>query len=185
MRRKPVTRDEIRFNGSRITTLPSDSVREGEYHPEAIKALWEPLLRELNRVQQEKWDSNLGVRKNLVGAGWRGGFKKPEPITCPRPDHYYGTCTCQHCGGEFWRVRGSGHLYSSDKCVELARRSRMVAARSEARAAARAGRTCQHCGKPIEAQRSTRRYCSDHCRVTAHRAQHQLLHSAPRTPRTP
>jgi hypothetical protein len=38
MRRKPVTRDEIRFNGSRITTLPIDSVREGEYHPEPIKA---------------------------------------------------------------------------------------------------------------------------------------------------
>ena len=27
MRRKPVTRSEIRFDGSRITTLPSDAVR--------------------------------------------------------------------------------------------------------------------------------------------------------------
>ena len=34
---------------------------------------------------------------------------------------------------------------------------------------ARAGRTCQHCGKAIEAARSTRRFCSDICRVKAHR----------------
>ena len=27
MRRRPVSRDEIRFNGSRITTLPVDSVK--------------------------------------------------------------------------------------------------------------------------------------------------------------
>ena len=29
---------------------------------------------------------------------------------------------------------------------------------------------CQHCGKAFTAQRSTARYCSDSCRVQAHRA---------------
>lgn len=81
MRRKPVTRDEIRFNGSRITTLPIDTVREGEYHPEPIKALWAPLLRSLNRAQKKDWDNRLGIRKNFARSGWRGGFKAPEPIT--------------------------------------------------------------------------------------------------------
>jgi len=42
--------------------------------------------------------------------------------------------------------------------------------RAQERAAKRAGRTCEHCGKPIVAQRSTRRTCSDACRVAARRA---------------
>ena len=37
------------------------------------------------------------------------------------------------------------------------------------RAAARANRKCEHCGKPLTAERSTMRFCSTHCRVYAHR----------------
>jgi hypothetical protein len=131
MRRKPVTRDEIRFNGSRITTLPIDSVREGEYHPEPIKALWAPLLHSLNRAQKKDWDSRLGIRKNLARSGWRGGFKAPEPITLLNSP-----------AGSGW----SRHVQKPEQ-----RPAQAASARSES------------CGKPIEAQRSTRRFCSSHC----------------------
>jgi hypothetical protein len=151
MRSKPVTRDEIRFNGSRITTLPVNSVREGEGHLEAIESLWAPLLHELNREH-----------------------KAPKPITCPRPDDYGGTCSCRRCGCEFWRVYRGSRLYCSDKCAGLARQSKMLAARSEARAKARAGRTCLHCGKPIEAQRSTRQYCNNAHRIAAYRERQKV-----------
>ncbi len=43
------------------------------------------------------------------------------------------------------------------------------AARTAQRAATREGRQCAHCGVPIEAARSTRRFCSNVCRVKAHR----------------
>jgi hypothetical protein len=42
-------------------------------------------------------------------------------------------------------------------------------ARARSRAQARANRQCEHCGKPIEAARSTKRFCSDLCRVRAYR----------------
>jgi hypothetical protein len=45
----------------------------------------------------------------------------------------------------------------------------MHAQRTAQRAAARAGRQCAHCGRVIEAARSTRRFCSDICRVKAYR----------------
>jgi hypothetical protein len=41
--------------------------------------------------------------------------------------------------------------------------------REQRRAAARAGKSCLVCGAAIDARRSTRRYCSDACRVKAHR----------------
>jgi hypothetical protein len=41
--------------------------------------------------------------------------------------------------------------------------------RGEQRAAARGGRECPVCGKPIEGKRSTRRFCSVACRVKFHR----------------
>jgi hypothetical protein len=42
-------------------------------------------------------------------------------------------------------------------------------ARDARRAAARAGRVCERCGTPIDAARSTKRFCSDTCRACAHR----------------
>jgi hypothetical protein len=62
MRRKPVSRDEVRFNGWRITTMPVDSVSEADG---PIPHLWAPLLRVLN--------------------GQRRGA---EPIRVPRPYYF-------------------------------------------------------------------------------------------------
>jgi hypothetical protein len=43
------------------------------------------------------------------------------------------------------------------------------AARAARRLAARAGRVCEHCGAALATRRSTMRFCSTLCRVTAHR----------------
>jgi hypothetical protein len=162
MRRKPVSRDEVRFNGWRITTMPVDSVSEPKQRwgqRSRSPPLWAPLLRALNRKR-------------------RG----PESIQAPRPYHD-SAFSCRVCDRQFYQVYGgSGSFhggsgrYCSDLCAAAARTrgratwaAKMVAARSAARAAARADRRCRHCGEPIAAQRSTRFYCSDHCRITAHR----------------
>ena len=138
MRRKPVQRHEVRFDGSRITTLPADSLRQGEYAREPIPRLWAPLLRQLKA-------------------------KEPWPYS-------RGKCRCRHCGSQFYRVPGSGGHYCSDQCATVVRNAAFVKARSEARAKARADRKCAQCGEPIEARRSTMRFCSIRCRVVSHRA---------------
>ena len=46
---------------------------------------------------------------------------------------------------------------------------RRVDRRREERSEARQGKCCDQCRNPIEAKRSTRRFCSDLCRVRAHR----------------
>jgi hypothetical protein len=164
---RPVSRDEIRFNGARITTLPVDSVkvpRRG--YPHAIERLWQPLLDALNREQQERWAADQELRKKLAGSGWRGGVKRPNPIRCPHPS--WTPLPCEHCGREFYRVLRIGR-FCCDRCAQAAHSAATARAKSEARAAARAGRTCVVCGEPIEGQRSTRRYHSDACRVRAYR----------------
>jgi hypothetical protein len=141
MRRRPVQRHEVRFDGERITTLPADSLRQGEYGREANPKLWAPLLRQLK-------------------------VKEPWPYS-------RGKWKCQHCRSTFYRVPGSHSHYCSDQCANTVRNAAVVKARSEARAKARAGRKCEACGKAIEAQRSTMRFCSVRCRVAHHRAGQQ------------
>jgi predicted nucleic acid-binding Zn ribbon protein len=171
MRRKPITRDEIRFNGSRITTLPIDSVRgnrRDDFDP--IPRLWAPLLPLLDREVRQAWDRHKWVH-DLSERVFGRKKQPPPPVTIPQPyQARWGPCTCRQCGAEFYRVKGGSERYCSDRCANAVRSAKMVAERSEARAAARAGRTCINCGKPIEAQRSTRHTCSDRCRVAAHRA---------------
>ena len=139
MRTKPVTRDEVQFNGERITTMPADSVRKDEDgFPEPIIELWAPLVQSL-RVAY--------------------------------PSTSRSTRVCQCCGKKFFRTLRGPDLYCSDRCAERARVARFVRARSEERAEARAGRTCESCGAPLDARRSTMRFCpGSRCRVAAHRA---------------
>jgi hypothetical protein len=57
--------------------------------------------------------------------------------------------------------------------VALARKEntrRQTAKRSAQRRQARENTACQHCGTPIAAERSDRRYCSGRCRVAGFRA---------------
>jgi hypothetical protein len=155
MRSKPIKRDEVRFDGWRITTLPANSVRknrQGEL--ETVRELWEPLLRSLRRVNKR-----VLIRLPQPRTQWRWS-DKPE--------------TCRHCQRQFYRTRYSPlTAYCSDQCVSAVHSAAFVKARSEQRAAAREGRKRKVCGEPIEAQRSTMRFCSVRCRVASHRASHQ------------
>jgi endogenous inhibitor of DNA gyrase (YacG/DUF329 family) len=45
-----------------------------------------------------------------------------------------------------------------------------IARRSARRAATRANRHCEHCHAPLDASRSTMRFCSTRCRVAHHRS---------------
>lgn len=178
MRRKPVQREEISFRAGAIMTMPASSMRQSEWgRPEPIARLWAPLLRSLNREQKQEWDARAGMREKAIAAGAvrARDFGPLESITMPQP-YGWDTCTCQQCGKEFWRARHASQRYCSDTCTAAARRerhgpsnARIVEARSEARAAARAGLVCITCGKPLEAARSTRKTCSGRCRTIAYR----------------
>jgi endogenous inhibitor of DNA gyrase (YacG/DUF329 family) len=164
MRNKPIRRDEIRFNGYDITTLPADSVRKGKRgNYETVRRLWTPLLRSLNRAEgkkTEEWNAKYAAKLGPLG--------KPKPIACPRPEYKR---ECWHCNRKFFRSSRIGKSrFCSDRCASLVRSAKHSRAKSAERALARAGRTCENCGAPLQAQRSTRRFCSSYCRVTAHRA---------------
>jgi hypothetical protein len=188
MRRQPVTRDEVRFNGRRITTMPIDSVSEGEerwQRRKPIAPLWAPLLRALNRKRLADWKAGAERRTTVAGLGFPVAKEPEPPIHAPHPSNR-PPCTCRHCGREFYRTyRDSGRRYCSDICAAAVRasgraawRDRMVAARSQARAEARAERTCLHCGEPIESKRSTRQYCNDAHRIAAYRKRQQVDESS-------
>ena len=175
MRRKPVTRDEVRFDGwSHITTLPVDAVRKKSktkfYDYEIIRRLWTPLLRQLNQAKKQEWQSEPKEH--------RGKFYSIE-----YPEVGWRTRFCRHCEKPFYDAfirDAAGHrhsTYCSDRCMSLAHAPRRAAwlaefvkARSQQRAEARADLTCQACGKPLKAERSTRKFCSGRCRVAAHRS---------------
>jgi hypothetical protein len=183
MRRKPVSRDEVRLDGSpqytEIVTLPLDSVRERGDNLEPIRKLWAPLLRQLSRAKREWWASPRGVEHPEWSQkiGWWTG-KALEPVGYPQPEGYR---KCRHCRREFYRTKHYSGLYCSDRCQRLAnapRRTRWIArfikARSEERASNRK-HYCEHCDNPIDAKRSTMRFCSVKCRVAAHREHHQPM----------
>jgi hypothetical protein len=94
---------------------------------------------------------------------------------------------CQHCGRDYVGVQLLGNQricvcsnYCERKQRNVQQRQwreknppdyRLInAARAIRRAETRSGRVCEYCKVPIEAKRSTRRFCSDICRVRAHRA---------------
>jgi hypothetical protein len=178
MRRKPVTRSEIRYDGKRVTTLPIDAVRKDKWgDAEPLRKLWAPLLRSLNRESKRTDELFAKDRREHVPAlkvlPW-------EPIRCPQPYcALLGPHTCQQCRRKFYRVIMSSDRFCCDDCAEARGRERratrnaaMVEARSQERVAARADRRCANpdCNKPLPAQRSTMKYCTVRCRVAAHRA---------------
>jgi endogenous inhibitor of DNA gyrase (YacG/DUF329 family) len=81
--------------------------------------------------------------------------------------HLYAIYRCQRCGR--WAA-GSGFLWCSDECrrSDVAQQARDR--RAQRATAARPMVNCSTCGAPIEAQRATRKFCSNRCRQAAHRA---------------
>lgn len=184
MRHKPVTRDEVRFDGQRITTVPADAVHQLE----PIPKLWAPLLRQLNEASKNEWEAGTPVREERERIFATVGFG-PEtwtPITAPRP-RWRSERQCRRCGRMFYtaatRLRVSTTRYCSDHCADAVARerrhgkanSRWVQRRSEQSQAARADRKCAVCGAPLNSQRSSKKFCSPRCRMVAHRS--DSLHS--------
>lgn len=102
------------------------------------------------------------------------------------------TNTCRVCKKKFFNARTyrtaprtgyrvvitgkKSSSFCSDACLTKWRKRKRAEQRKEeaaTRAEARSGRVCEQCGEPIEAARSTKRYCSIKCRVAAHRATFQ------------
>src|SRR5262249_54413943 len=141
MRRKPVTRSEIRFDGECITTLPVDAVREemrknvyGTFSPsfEPIRKLWAPLLRALNGASKRDYEQAVQSRKDTIVAGAsflaRHDMEPWEPIRCPEPYRAdAGPDTCRRCGRDFYRSnagRRRNATFCSDACAAASRRER-------------------------------------------------------------
>jgi hypothetical protein len=86
---------------------------------------------------------------------------------------------CIDCGSPFQRTQRA----RSHRCLEcqraapLKRWAAFNAKRKTEAAEARGKLVCQFelCGRPLEAQRSTRRYCSDRCRRSAYRRAHSWM----------
>lgn len=174
-RTKPVRREEIRFDGKAILTLPVNSVRESKtfWRGEPIRALWKPLYEKLRRQMLDAWERDAPRRQFVAAAGFGKPSKEPPELHYPYP---HRERSCRGCGRAFFSVRHAYSAYCSDVCASKARHAQLahsnairVKARSEARAAARADRTCAQCGAPLIAARSTLRYCSARCRAAAHR----------------
>ena len=77
--------------------------------------------------------------------------------------------TCQSCGAE---TVDNPKQCNACKLDDRRRWNRINARKSRRRTGkvtTPAVIFCRHCGKAFEPQRSTAKYCSSHCRVTAHR----------------
>ena len=173
MRRRPVTLDEIRMGRLAPTTIPADSVAPNEDGDlVGIISVWRPLIRSLNR-KRKAW--NATAKPGL-------GLKpiKLHMLSIPYVRYDCRAKNCRHCGTLFY---SHGHVNQvgvccSDRCLKAVRAKMSKASaekRSEARAATRADLICQTCKEPLEAKRSTAKFCSVRCRVAAHRVDQTAL----------
>jgi hypothetical protein len=161
MRKRPITRDEVRVHHYAVWTLPGGSFyRDAKQAGQPIARLWQPLLNQLRQQERAWWESGPAARPEL----W-GEFESHVAVAYPDTQ-----ASCRHCGRRFYYHYRCRSKWCSDRCARQARAPRIAAAakaRSQARADARADRRCKTCGKPIEAQRASKQYCSVRCRVAA------------------
>ena len=174
LRGEPVRRDQVLIGKLGLETMPVATwrfeERQGQAYGRSYTAqllvgdaeLWHALLDEIGtRVIPEfsVWDAREYV--------------------------------CEYCGARYLGLKRGGERRVRVCSNECARRQRNAkqqlwrqwrdrpdyqlinAARTARRADARAGRVCARCGIPIKAARSTRRFCSDICRVKWHRTNPQ------------
>jgi hypothetical protein len=142
IRRKPVTRDEIRIETvggkPRLLTMPIDAAWLYEESPNGH--LWQPLLAELaaagTKLTRQRW------------------YYERECIRCKR--EFRGGATAGYC---------------SNKCADAVRLEKVAAyvkRRSEDRARDREN-ICDYCHQLMQASRSTKKFCSPRCRAAAYR----------------
>jgi hypothetical protein len=146
--------------------------------------LWQPVLDEVALELAADFAQFLRYYEENPALWSEPGERKLQSLEFREND--VREYTCDHCGCGYVgpKLRGNQRIcVCSNRCAQdrdkaLRRKwhedhpdyARINAKRTAQRATARAGRTCEHCGKPIEAERSTRRFCSDICRVRWHRA---------------
>jgi hypothetical protein len=182
MRTAPVRRDEVRIDAQwRIRTLPADACRRirypARYGYDAIPELFTPLVEEL-RQERVAWLADwqaqsaaaTGIDRAfmMLAAGEpkiRRRLNSLEP-RIPWPDGY--PVFCRHCKREFFhRFRARPGAFCSDRCIAAHKNATHIAQLSQARRAARADRVCEQCDAPLDAARSSKRYCSNRCRTAA------------------
>jgi endogenous inhibitor of DNA gyrase (YacG/DUF329 family) len=160
-----------------LVTMPADTYRRIETATGSKlvgdPGLWQPLL------------DALAAQIDPYGPG-RPWLQVPKPEFWPSQAI---EAVCSQCGIRYLGLHRMQRYFPvcSNNCAQLlenekqrARRranppdyTKVNAARTERRAAGRAGLVCEHCGQSFEAARSTRRFCSDICRVRWHRAKPQ------------
>jgi hypothetical protein len=156
-------------------------------------ALWQSLLDELAVALAAEIESRRRSREELLRQDpsfARFMSNRPPPV-CPKPEFYVGSgnwrpreYVCEHCARRYLggALRGNHRVcVCSNRCAHARRNAQQRRWRDEIgcwndnvkrtarRAEARAGRACEHCGVPIAAARSTKRFCSAICRVRHHR----------------
>jgi ribosomal protein S14 len=182
MRRKSITRNEVRIRGFEIQTMPEDSVRSRKWtwRVEPIERLWKPLVAELTREWEADAPRRQAHREELRRVVPMLKLGADEPPRMPYPTTGFAT-RCRHCERRFYRSRRSLSRYCTDACAKAAaaalrapRIAEMIKAKSEARANARADRKCWRCGDPIAALRGTKKFCSTKCRMGYHRHEKRI-----------
>ena len=185
-RNRPVERDEVMINCGKIQTMPAGTYEPGEFHTWiAIPGLWGQFLEQM--VEQAR-------RLQLLG--WVSGPRPPDewlrPFSLSSREYQ-----CQQCGAIYLALRRSRLRLRlcSNRCERLhdATRTRKWrerqreqldaigekptynVGRSERRRQARTDLSCVRCGAEMAAARSTRRFCSEACRVAAHRDRHRVV----------
>jgi len=159
--------------------------RRLKYGYAAIPELFMPLVEEL-RQERETWltnwraqsasDSGMERAMTMLAADMFDNRR----LNSVEPDvHNSGApLPCRHCGRKFFntfRDGGSLDSFCSDKCIIAHKNESHIARVSSERRRAREGRACEHCGSPIAAERSSKRYCSNRCRIAALRARRASL----------
>lgn len=194
LRNAPVQRAEVLVHPSdwRLLTMPLGTYTAEEDALVGAPGLWAAVLAEIAAEHAAAADRRRQFYEQALSNGWRPAQWMTEALPFniePRFSEWWvreyvcEQCGARHLGGTYYRGWSFRHRVCSNHC-EAERRAALKrqwqrdhpapsalahAARTEKRAAAREGRQCAQCGEPITAARSTRRFCSDRCRVKAHR----------------
>jgi hypothetical protein len=79
----------------------------------------------------------------------------------------YRIVRCE-CGQSF--IAHDGRMKTCEACKAKAKQERLSTLTYQRQ---EHHQTCQHCGQPIQSERSTKRFCSAKCKVAYHRSQQQ------------
>jgi hypothetical protein len=184
-----------------FTTMPIGTFQRAGDVLVGDPRLWQPLIAELAAAEAASFARWPQWWDDMLRRGVRIPRLMPAPVLYeiaePRlPAEHTRQYVCDHC-----RVLYAGFItgrpltFCSDRCRRLRRNSRqrarravrprtsavINARRTAQRAEARAGRTCEYCGRAIEAARATKRFCSGLCRVRHHRSRYSPGEPGPRS----